>query len=73
MIIHDDYTRYTCCSSGTNQRRQRIFEDFLATVHDHGEVKKVRMDDGGEFVCDTFKRVCVRHCIKHEMTTADSP
>lgn len=49
------------------------FEEFLATVSDHGEADNVWTDDGGELVFDVSKRKYVRHRNKHEKATADSP
>lgn len=74
MIIHGDETHGTLLIffKHTSDAIEKV-EEFLATVCDRVEVDKVRTDNDGEFVCVTFKRVRLRHRIKHEVTTADPP
>ena len=74
MIVRDDLTRFTWLFFLKHKSDAADkFEEFLASVRDHGEVEIVRSDDGGEFTGQAFKRVCTRHRIKQEFTSADSP
>ena len=73
MIVCDDSTCYTwvLCLKHKSDATGK-FEEFISSVSDHGQVRKVRTDEGGEFISKAFKDVCSRDKIKHELTTPDS-
>ena len=76
LIICDDFSRFTW----TYFMRQKseavtLFEQFLADERLAGTpsaVEVVRSDEGGEFKGD-FAKLCRKHSIRQEFTTADSP
>ena len=75
LLICDDFSRFTW----TYFMRQKsdavtLFEQFLADERLPGipsAVEVVRSDEGGEFKGD-FAKLCRRHNIRQEFTTADS-
>ena len=75
LLICDDFSRFTW----TYFMRQKsdavtLFEQFLADERVAGipsAVEVVRSDEGGEFRGD-FAKLCRRHNIRQEFTTADS-
>lgn len=52
MIVCDDFTRYTTwvlCLKHKSDAAGK-FEEFISSVSDHGQVVKVRTDEGGVFI-----------------------
>ena len=73
LTVCDDITRYAwvlCLKHKSDPVGK--FEEFISSVSDHGQVTKVRADEGSEFIGKAFKHVCFRHKIKHELITAES-
>lgn len=48
-------------------------EKFLANTTPYGEVKCIRLDNGGEFISQKFKSLLQKNKIKHEMFAPHSP
>ena len=75
LLICDDFSRFTC----TYFMRQKydavtLFEQFLADIRvaeTPSAVNVIRSDEGGELKGD-FEKLCRRHNIRQEFTTADS-
>ena len=51
----------------------RATKKFLADIAPYGEVKRMRTDNGGEFICKEFRDLMVEKQIKHEMSSPESP
>ena len=48
-------------------------EKFLADVGPYGSVKRIRSDQGGEFISDAFESLLIKNKIKHERSAPYSP
>jgi hypothetical protein len=48
-------------------------EKYLADVAPYGKVKRIRSDNGGEFINYKFKSLLRKHAIKHETSAPYSP
>lgn len=74
VIVCDDFTRYTWVLFVRHKKLDAAseFEDFISSVRDHRQLRKVYTDEGGEFISQASKGVCWHLKIKHELTTADS-
>ena len=48
-------------------------EKFLADVAPYGKVKRMRSDNGGEFINEGFKTLLRKHAIRHETSAPYSP
>eukprot|EP00794_Sanderia_malayensis_P006415 gene6415-7146_t len=46
---------------------------FLADIAPFGEVKRIRSDNGGEFISKDFRNLLIRNKIKHETSAPYSP
>ena len=47
--------------------------NFLKDVFPSGEVKRMRSDNGGEYISREFKQILTKHSIKHELSAPYSP
>ena len=48
-------------------------EKFLADAAPYGKVKRLRSDNGGEFISQGFKTLLRKHAIRHETSAPYSP
>lgn len=48
-------------------------EKFLADSSPYGKVKRLRSDNGTEFVSDSFEKILIQHSIRHETSAPHSP
>ena len=48
-------------------------EKFLADVAPHGDVERLRTDNGGEFMSNEYKELMVKNKMKHETSASHSP
>ena len=74
LAFTDDYSGIVFpymlkCKSDT----LRATEKFLADVAPHGDVKRLRTDNGGEFMSNEYKELMVKNKIKHETSASHSP
>ena len=46
---------------------------FLQDLFPSGEIKRMRSDNGGEYISKEFKKILVKHSIKHELSAPYSP
>ena len=46
---------------------------FLQDLFPSGEIKRVRSDNGGEYISTEFKEILLKHSIKHELSAPYSP
>ena len=51
----------------------RATEQFLADTAPYGTVKRLRSDNGGEYISEEFKSVLLKNHIKHELSAPYSP
>ena len=51
----------------------RATEKFLADVSPFGSVKRIRSDQGGEFISEAFESLLIANKIKHERSAPHSP
>ena len=51
----------------------RATEKFLADVSPFADVKRIRSDQGGEFISEAFESLLIRNKIKHERSCPHSP
>eukprot|EP00794_Sanderia_malayensis_P001519 gene1519-1679_t len=47
--------------------------NFFEDVFPAGDVKKMRSDNGGEYISNDFREILVNHSIKHELSAPYSP
>ena len=57
----------------TKDDAARALEKFLADSAPFGTIKRMRTDNGGEFIGKDYKQVLVKNKIKHEDTCPHSP
>ena len=70
----DDYTGIVVPYFMKNKSdTPQAFEKFLADVRPHGDVKRVRCDEGGEFTSQNFKTLLTNNHIKQEFSAPYSP
>ena len=50
-----------------------ISEKYIADVAPYGKMKRIRSDNGGEFISYQFKSLLRKHAIKHETSAPYSP
>ena len=48
-------------------------EKFLADIAPYGKIKRIRSDNGGEFINQGFKTLLRKHTIRHETSAPYSP
>ena len=70
----DDYSGFVCHyflrqKSDTTQATAQ----FMADVAHIGTVKRLRTDNGGEYISSDFKQLMRDHCVKHEMSAPHTP
>ena len=46
---------------------------FFDDVFPSGEIKKMRSDNGGEYISSDFKEILIKHSIRHELSAPYSP
>ncbi len=46
---------------------------YIAAIVPYGTVKRMRTDNGGEFVCREFRDLMIGNQIKHELPSPESP
>ena len=89
MVFTDDYSgsSYTYFLKEKSDA-VKATEKFLSDIAPYGKVKslnfyedvfpardmkRIRSDNGGEYLAGNFKALLVKHCIKHEFTSPHSP
>ena len=89
MIFTDDYsgclfTYYLKEKSDAPKALEKFLADivpygkvktlnFFEDVFPSGEVKRMRSDNGGEYISREFKHILTKHSIKHELSAPYSP
>ena len=89
MIFTDDYsgcnfTYFLKEKSGASRATEKFLSDiapygkvkkinFTEDVFPTGEVKRMRSDNGGEYISREFKDILIKHSIKHELSAPYSP
>ena len=51
----------------------KAFRKFLSDLSAYGQVKKIRSDQGGEFISEEFSSILTEHLIHHEKSAPYSP
>ncbi|KAK8951797.1 hypothetical protein KSP39_PZI003445 [Platanthera zijinensis] len=76
LVLIDDYSRYTWVYFLKEKSEAfRLFVEFKELVEGrlNLKIKKLRTDNGGEFVSSEFSNFCRKHGIQRELTCAHTP
>ena len=76
MLLIDDYTRMTwVCFLNKKSEIFECFKIFKEMVESETDlkIKKLRLDDGGEFTSNEFWNYCVEHGKKRKFSAARTP
>jgi transposase InsO family protein len=74
----DHKSKYVCIDFTKNKECTTITNSFLMYMvwlkkQKRAEVKRIRMDNGGEYIGKEFEDLCSKHGIIHEKTTPYTP
>ena len=83
-VAHDGFRYALCCVddfSGLTMvyflkeksDTSHAFEKYLADITPYGTVKRIRTDNGGEFISKQFDLIVIKNKIKHEKSAPHSP
>ena len=74
MVVVDDYSGALCVYFLKNKSDvPRVTEQFLADTSPYGKVKRLRSDNGGEYINEEFRSLMLKNQIKHEQSAPYSP
>ena len=74
MVFVDDYSGALGVYFLKNKSdATRATEHFLADTAPYGTVKRLRSDNGGEYISDEFKSLLLKNKVKHEFSAPYSP
>lgn len=74
MSFIDDYTgAYWIFFLKYKSDAYKALERYLAEVAPFGKVKRMRCDNGTEYLCNRFKNILLENQIRHEMSAPYSP
>ena len=74
MVFVDDYSGALGVYFLKNKSdATRATEQFLADTAPYGTVKRLRSDNGGEYISDEFESLLLKNKIKHELSAPYSP
>lgn len=74
MVFVDDYSGVLAVYSLKNKSdATKATEQFLADTAPYGTVKRLRSDNGGEYISEDYKSLMLKNHIKHEKSAPHSP
>ena len=74
LICVDDYSNLVCVYFLKHKSdTMHAFRKFLCDMSPYGKVKKVRSDQGGEFISNEFSSLLMNNFIRHEKSAPYSP